>query len=294
MTHPADHGRFPYSPIHARPDFSWPGGRRLAVYVAVNLECFAFGEAEGAALASSNPAPDVLNHAWRDHGNRVGVWRIIELLDELELPCTVLPNSGMYAEAPAVMNAFRTRGGDVAAHGRTNSEKQGAMDEDAERALIEEATRVLAEHEGRRPTGWLGPWISESHLTPDLLAEAGYRYVLDWAHDEQPVWMSTRGGGRILSVPYPQELNDVPHVVGRKGTAPAFADMIADAYTVHLRECTQRPVVMGVALHPYLMGQAHRFESLARALRGLKERATDAVWFTTATAISEHYAGLDL
>src|SRR3546814_13080432 len=98
------------------------------------------------------------------------------------------------------MAAFRRRGDEVVAHGRSNAERQGVLDEAGERALIAEATAVVEREEGRRPQGWLGPWISQSRVTPDLLADAGYRYLLDWCHDDQPVWMATRGGGRILSV----------------------------------------------------------------------------------------------
>lgn len=285
------HDRYAFSAITDRPDFSWPDGRRLAVYLGVNLESFAFGEGEGAVLASPNPAPDVLNHAWRDYGNRVGVWRMIELFDELELPCTVLPNTGMYHDAVPVMEAFRSRGDEIAAHGRTNSEKQSEMSEGAERSMIDAVTSEIEANEGTRPRGWLGPFISESLATPDLLQEAGYEYLLDWAHDEQPVWMDTREG-RILSVPYPQELNDVPQIVGRRAEAPEFARMILDAFDLHLDESHQRPVVMGIALHPYLMGQAHRFPHLRDALRRMVGADEDRVWFTTAGAINDHYRSL--
>ena len=293
MARLAHHDRFPYSAITDRPDFSWPDGKRLAIYLGINLESFAFGSGEGAVLASPNPAPDVLNFAWRDYGNRVGVWRMIQLLDDLGLPCTVLPNTAMYHHASPVMEAFRSRGHEVAAHGRTNSEKQGEMSEDEERSLIEEVTAEIESREGTRPKGWLGPFISESMHTPDLLEEAGYEYVLDWAHDEQPVWMQTRSG-RILAVPYPQELNDVPQIMGRRAEAPEFARMILDAFELHLAECERRPVVMGIAFHPYLMGQAHRFGHLRDVLRRVVDSADDRVWLTTAGDINTRFRGLGL
>lgn len=92
LTH---HNRYPFSPIVDRPDFSWPDGKRLAVYVGVNVEWFAFNEEGGAVLASSNPTPDVLNYAWRDYGNRVGIWRMLDLFDELELPVVALVNAAV-------------------------------------------------------------------------------------------------------------------------------------------------------------------------------------------------------
>ncbi|MEM7523685.1 MAG: polysaccharide deacetylase family protein [Pseudomonadota bacterium] len=285
----ANHHRYAFSPITKRPDFDWPDGRRLAVYLGMNLECFAFGEGLGAELAPGGPQPDVLNFAWRDYGNRVGVWRMLELFDDLALPTTALVNSRMYAEAPGVVEAFRARGDEIAGHGRTNAERQGVLDEAGERSLIEEATAEIERQEGRRPRGWLGPWISQSAVTPDLLQEAGYAYLLDWCHDDQPIWMKTRQG-RILAVPYPQELNDIPQIVARRREGADFADMIVDAFDVMLEESRRRPLVMGIALHAYLMGHPHRLKHLARALRTIKDRANERVWFTTAGAISDHFA----
>ena len=207
-----------------RRDWAWPNGAKLAVYLGVNLEHFAFGEGLGAELArAGGPQPDVLNYAWRDYGNRVGAWRLLELLDALRLPATVLLNSAMYDYAPELVAAHRARGDEMAGHGRTNSERQSVLDEAAERALIAESTAAIARHEGTAPRGWLSPWIAESRATPDLLAEAGYTYTLNWCMDDQPVWMATRGGGRLLAVPYPQEANDIPAIVARKDGAEQFA-----------------------------------------------------------------------
>jgi hypothetical protein len=118
------------------------------------------------------------------------------------------------------------------------------------------------------------------------LQEAGYRYLLDWCHDDQPVWMKTRRG-RILSVPYPQELNDIPQIVARKREGAEFADMIVDAFEVMHKECARRPLVMGIALHPYIVGWPHRFKHLARALTHISRRADDRVWFTTSSQIAD-------
>ncbi|MFO1038087.1 MAG: polysaccharide deacetylase family protein [Geminicoccaceae bacterium] len=283
------HGRYDYLPITARPDFSWPGGRRLAFYIGLNLEHFAFGEGLGAELAPGGPPPDVLNHAWRDYGNRVGAWRMLELLDELRLSATVLVNTAMYDYAPALVEAHRARGDEVAAHGRTNSERQGVLDESAERRLIQEVTDEIARQEGAAPAGWLGPWISQSRVTPDLLQEAGYRYLLDWCMDDQPVWMRTRGG-RILSVPYAQELNDIPAIVARKVSGRDFADMIVDQTDEMLQQCEAQPLVLSVALHPYLVGQPHRLRPLRKALKHVLSAGGAKLWTTTAGAIATFFA----
>lgn len=283
------HGRYDYSPIVGRPDYTWPGGRRLAVYIAVNLEHFSFGEGLGAELAPGGPQPDVLNFAWRDYGNRVGAWRLLEIADRFELPLSVLLNSAMYDYAPELVAAHRARGDEIVGHGVTNAVRQGILPEVEERALIVEATETIARHEGRSPRGWLGPWISESRVTPDLLQEAGYSYLLDWCMDDQPVWMRTRSG-RILSIPYPQELNDIPMIVGRKIEGRMFADMIVDTLDEMLHQSARQPLVMGIALHPYIVGQPHRLRHLRRALSSVAARP--GVWLTTAGGIADYCAKL--
>jgi allantoinase len=285
------HDRYPYSPINERPVYDWPGGKRLAVYIGLNLEWFSFGEGLGAELAPGGPQPDVLNYSWRDYGNRVGVFRLADLFAELKLPVSVLVNANMYEHAPQAVAAFGKRDVEIVGHGRTNSERQGTMSENEERQLIAETAAAIEKHERKRPQGWLGPWISQSPLTPDLLQEAGYTYLLDWCHDDQPVWMRTRSG-RILSVPYPQELNDIPQIVARKREGDEFADMIIDAFEVMRAECTKRPLVMGIALHPYIVGWPHRFRHLARALKHITSHADERVWLTTAGDIAAHAAAL--
>jgi len=279
------HGRYPYSPIIERRRYDWPHGKRLAVYIGLNLEWFAFGEGLGAELAPGGPAPDVLNYAWRDYGNRVGAFRLADLFGELNLPISLLVNSQMAEHAPHAIRAFANA--EIVGHGRTNSERQGTLSEAQERALIAETTAALKNFSGVTPCGWLGPWISQSPLTPDLLQEAGYTYLLDWCHDDQPTWMTTRKG-RILSVPYPQELNDITQIVARKREGADFADMIIDAFEVLSAECDKRPLVMGIALHAYIVGQPHRFKHLARALKHLARKADEKIWFTTAGAIAAH------
>ncbi len=289
MSPSRSHGRYPYSPISARPAYDWPGGERLAVYLALNLEWFSFGEGLGAELAPGGPQPDVLNYAWRDYGNRVGVFRLADLFAELGLPVSLLVNAAMVEEAPQAIAAFRDA--EIVGHGRSNSERQGTLPEAGERALIAETTAALERYSGRRPRGWLGPWISQSAVTPDLLQEEGYAYLLDWCHDDQPVWMKTRKG-KILSVPYPQEVNDIPQIVARKREGADFADMIVDAFEVMRAESDKRPLVMGIALHAYIVGWPHRFKHLARALKQIAGKPDGKVWFTTAGAIAEHAASL--
>ncbi len=287
-----DHGRYAYAPWPDRARYAWPGGALLAVHLGVNLEHFAFGEGLGAELAPGGPQPDVLNYAWRDYGNRVGAWRLIELLDALALPATVLLNSAIYDYAPQLVAAHRARGDEIAGHGRTNSERQSVLEEGPERALIGESTAAIARHEGMAPRGWLSPWIAESRATPDLLAEAGYRYTLNWCMDDQPVWMRTEAG-RLLAIPYPQEVNDIPSVVARKDGAEQFAAMVLADFEERLEQVARDgiPQVMGIALHPYIIGQPYRLRALRGALSAIAARRGE-VWITTAGAIFDHVAAL--
>ena len=288
------HGRYPYRAITARPRFEWPGGRTLAVYIGLNLEHFAFGEGLGGELAPGGPAPDVLNYAWRDYGNRVGVWRMLELFAEYGFPVSLLVNSSIYDYCPEVVTAFRERGDEVVAHGRTNSERQGVLPEAEELALIAETTDIITKHEGAKPRGWLGPWISQSHYTPDLLREHGYDYLLDWCHDDQPTWFQTRAG-RILSVPYPQEINDIPAVMVRRASATEFGDMIIDNFDEMRRQSRDQPLVMGIALHAYIMGQPFRLKHLRRALAHLAGVAAKdgQVWLCRSGDIATAFAELE-
>ena len=279
------HGRYAYSPIVARPAGRWPGGKGLAVYIALNLEHYAWGEGLVEDLVPGIPKPDVLNNSWREYGNRVGAWRLLELLQSLALPVTLLVNSELYDACPQLVAAFRAQGAEVASHGRTNSEHQAGLDEAAEHALIAEVTKTIARHEGRPPAGWLSPWIAETERTPDLLQEAGYRYLLDWCSDDQPVWMRTRSG-RILALPYPQELNDSAAIIGRHVGAREFADMIVDQFDEMVEQSTRTPLVMGIALHAMIAGQPFRLRALRSALRHIAERR-ERCWLTTAGAIAE-------
>lgn len=284
----AHHHRYAYSAIGDRPDFRWPGERRLAFYVALNVEHYAFGEGLREELVPGSAHPDVLNYAWLDYGNRVGVWRIKEVLDQLAIPVTLLVNSEVYDHCPSVIRAFSREGHEIAAHGRTNSERPGELDEAEERALIHHVSDVIRQREGRAPAGWLGPWLSESVRTPDLLQEAGYRYLLDWCCDDQPVHFSTRSGP-IVSVPYAQELNDSSTIIGRQASARDFADMIVDQFDEMLRQSDGQSLVMSIALHTSIVGQPFRLVHLRRALEHIAAQR-DRLWMTRAGSIAEHFA----
>jgi peptidoglycan/xylan/chitin deacetylase (PgdA/CDA1 family) len=281
-----DHGRYEYSAITARPDYSWPGRRRLAVYLGFNIEHFDFGAGLGAALGPKSPEPDVLNYAWRDYGNRVGVWRCLQLFNDLKLPAAAIINTALYDYCPDVVAACVKRGDELVGHGHTNSERQSELSEVDERSLLLSCKEKILKTSKQRVSGWLSPWISESPVTPDLLAETGYRYTLNWCHDDQPVKFTTRSGKALWSIPYPQELNDIPMIVARQMDGRDFADMIVDNFDEMLRQSKEQPLVMGIALHPYLVGQPYRLRHLRRALKHLAG-ARKKAWWTTPGRICE-------
>jgi len=288
-----DHGRFAYRPITRRPDYRWPNGAGLAVYLGFNIEHFAFGEGLGAMIGPPSPQPDVLNYSWREYGNRVGAWRCLELCEQLGLPAAALISTALYDHCPELVAAFVARGDELVGHGHSNAERQGALDEAGERELLQLCSERMHLRSGVTPGGWLSPWISESKLTPDLLAETGYRYTLNWCHDDQPVRMRTRDGRGLWSIPYPQELNDIPMIVGRQLDGKDFAQMIVDNADEMLVQSRTQPLVMGIALHPYLVGQPYRLRHLRRALQHLvAARDRGEIWFTTPGAICQHMEGL--
>jgi allantoinase len=282
------HNRFAYSPIVDRPAFAWPDGKRLGVYFALGLEHFSYGSGLGLSYSPGLNHPNTYNWAWREYGNRVGGWRLIELFDEFQLPMTVLLNSACYDHCPQLVAAHRTRGDEIVAHGRTNSEHQNGMAVEAERNLIGEVTEAIRRHESRAPEGWMSPGANPSANTEDLLAEAGFRYTLDWPMDDQPVWMQTKGGP-LLSVPYPHEVNDVPMVVLHDGTASAFADMAIDNFDEMLRQSQHQTLLYGITIHTFIIGQPFRIRQFRRVLEHMAA-ARDKIWFTTAGRAAAQFA----
>jgi allantoinase len=286
------HDRYDYSPIIERPQFSWPGGRRLAFYVALNVEHFSFEGGLGHTPTVLGPSPDPRNFGWREYGLRVGIWRIFDLMEELHLPLCHLLNSTICETHPQIIDRIRKRGDDVVGHGRTNSERQADLDEAGEKAIIDEATKILSDVFRKPPKGWMGPWISETLRTPDLLKEAGYLYLMDWPADDQPFWMRTRSGP-LLSVPYPIEINDSPTMLTRMQPATDFTQMIADQFETMLQLSERQPLVCGVSLHTFVVGQPFRLAQLRRALTDvLQHPKMDRVWITTPTQIADYAASL--
>ena len=286
------HGRYDYSPIIERPDYDWPEGKRLAVYIGLNIEHFSFGEGLGHTPTNPGVQPDVRNYAWRDYGLRVGIWRVFNLLDELGLPACHLMNTAVYDYAPQIPAYIRKRGDEFIGHGITNSEQQGEYAESEEKVLIKNATSTFKKHEGKVPAGGMGPWISESHYTPDLLKEAGYQFIMDWSCDDQPVWMRTRSG-KLLMIPYHIEINDSPAQLSRRHTADDFTGMVTGHFDEQISQCEKQPLVFSLALHTFVVGQPYRLAGLRDILTHMvNHKEANKIWFTRPGDIYKHISAL--
>jgi hypothetical protein len=282
--------RFPYSAITNRPDFTWPGGKRMAVYTALCVEHFSYGTGGGLPYSPGMNHPNSYNWGWREYGNRVGGWRLLELYDEYKLPMSILLNTGCYEHCPDLIQAFVARGDEIVAHGHTNSEHPNHLTIEEERDMIKEVTEAIKKHGGEQPKGWMSPGAHPSAVTEDLLAEFGYQYTLDWPIDDQPTWMTTKNGP-LLSVPYPHEVNDVPMIVLHDGTSSAFADMCIDNVAEMLEQSKRQTLACGITIHTFIVGQPFRIRQFRRVLDFLNQNSND-IWFATAGEIADHYARL--
>ena len=250
------------------------------------------GEGLGHTPTAPGPQPDVRNFGWRDYGLRVGIWRIFDMMDELQLPMCHLLNASVCEDMPQIIARIKQRGDEVVGHGYTNSERQSDMDADAEARMIAHATKTLTESCGQRPAGWMGPWISETPVTPDLLQEHGYNYLMDWPADDQPFWMNTRNG-RLLSIPYPIEVNDTPTMLSRMQPATDFHQMILDQFTEMLRLSDRQSLVFGISMHTFCTGQPFRLAQVRSALEIIKKHpGFSKVWVTTPGQIATFASGL--
>ncbi|MCY3609776.1 MAG: polysaccharide deacetylase family protein [Acidimicrobiaceae bacterium] len=282
--------RVRYLPITDRPRIRWPNDARVALWIAPNVEHYEFLPPRDPQRNTwtRSPHPDVQGYGYRDYGNRVGFWRMAEVLDRFGVVATASTNLAVFDHYPEVGAAMVERGWEIMSHGIYNTRYISSIDETAERAFYIECIEALRSHTGQQLRGMLGPAVSNTVLTPDLMAEAGLIYHADWFHDDQPVPLATRSGQRLVSVPYSMELNDVPVFTQHFDTSE-FVAMAKAQLDVLRREADDDAGgrVMCVALHPYLMGMPHRVDGLAAMLDYLMSH--DDVWQTTASQIAQHF-----
>jgi peptidoglycan/xylan/chitin deacetylase (PgdA/CDA1 family) len=265
---------------------SWPGGKRLAVYVAVGIEDYVVGRGVTEDILPGVPAPDLLNASWRAYGLRVGGPRLLDRLHELGVPITVLLNTAVYESARPLIEQGRRLDAELVAHGEFNSDSLEGMSRSEEKAYLQKVAERIEREEGRPPLGWSSPWLTHTPHTLDLLAECGYRYLLGLRFDDQPVWLET-ARGPLLTIPYSVEINDSSAMVGRAVSAEEFADRIVDEFDEQLAASADTPLVMSIILHSFISGVPFRLHRVARAIERLTEQS-DAVWFARPRDIYGH------
>jgi peptidoglycan/xylan/chitin deacetylase (PgdA/CDA1 family) len=263
--------RLDYSPISQRKKLTLSGGARLALWVIVNVEEWDINETMPRTVltppAGGSPLPDIPNWAWHEYGNRVGFWRMLEVFDDLRVPAVLAINGSAIARYGAIVEAAKQRSWEFIGHGFSQKNMQKIADEAADIARTSAAIREVT---GRNPRGWLGPGLTETWDTPDLLAEAGYDYVCDWVLDDQPVRLKTRGGGSIVNLPYTQECNDVAMMLIQHHKASEYRDRAIDQFEQLYRDARESARVMALVVHPYIMGAPHRLKYFRDALAHIK------------------------
>lgn len=271
------HDRYDYTPITARTLTPWPGGKKLAIYIAIGIEDYSFGDGHTENLLDGVPAPDLVNASWRDYGNRVGAFRLLRRLEGFGIPPTILLNTAVYDSAPELVAEARRLNAEVVGHGISNSDSLEGLNAAQERSYLDAVADRIRHEEGTPPLGWSSPWLSHTENTLDLLAESGYRYVMDLRMDDQPIWLNTNGAP-LLAMPYALELNDSTSMIGRHVGPTEFADMIIDEFDELLMASQEQPLVMSVVVHSFISGVPFRLKQLTRALQHITAHREE-VWF---------------
>jgi peptidoglycan/xylan/chitin deacetylase (PgdA/CDA1 family) len=230
--------------------------------------------------AGGSPTPDIPNWAWHEYGNRVGFWRILKVFDEFKIPGVLAINGSALAAYPPIVEAAMARNWEFMGHGFTQRNMQKVENE---REDIRKTADVIAKATGKRPRGWLGPGLTETWKTLDLLQRAGVEYVCDWVNDDLPYRMKNG----IYSIPYSIELNDMPLFTNPSISIDDFEKRIRDTFDVLYAEGDKGGRVMGIALHPFLTGVPHRIRYLDRALSYIA--AHDKVWLATGSEIIDAF-----
>lgn len=227
--------------------------------------------------------PDVPAWSLREYGARVGVWRIMEVLERHKIPGTVALNADVCDMYPEVVRAVLGLGWELMGHGITNTQR---LTEDGAETVVAQTMDRIERATGRRPSGWLSPGLQETWATLDQLTDAGAEYVADWVIDDQPVRMRVRDK-ELIALPYSSDVNDKPAFEQMHYTPDEFEAIVRRQFDVLYEEGATSGRVMAIALHPYLIGYPYRIGSLDRALAYM--RSHDRVWFATGREIVDSF-----
>ncbi|TDR88880.1 polysaccharide deacetylase [Enterovirga rhinocerotis] len=288
--------RLAYTPTIDRPALSLPGDKAVVVWPVVNVENWLIENPmprqvlvapTGAALQ-----PDVANWAWHEYGMRVGFWRILEAFRSRGIRPTLSVNGSVCLDYPRVAAAARDEGWEFMGHGFVQVPTHKVADQGE---MIARTVGTIADFTGRPPTGWLGPGLTETAETPDLLAANGIRWIADWVVDDLPCRLQT-ASGTVLTMPYSVELNDIPAIMIQHHRAAEFAERALAQLDRLAREAKgDGPMagakVMSFAIHPYISGVPHRIDMLEGLLDALLAR--DDILFWQGQDIHDWYLGTD-
>jgi allantoinase len=254
--------RVPFSAIVDRPPLKLPGGAKVVVWTIVNLEVWDIAKpmARQVLPAPTGVAllPDVPNWSWHEYGMRVGFWRFKQLYDRLGIRPTLSINARVCIDYPRVAQACKDAGWEFMGH----SFEQGPIHkEEDQQAMIARSLDTLEKFTGKRPVGWLGPGLTQTYETPELLAAAGIQYIGDWVYDDEPTTISTKNGP-LVTLPYTVENNDIPVMAVQHHEADYFTRKCLDTFDRYYEEGAERPKIMAIAIHPYISGQPFRIKYL--------------------------------
>ena len=280
-------GHYDYAPYAGRPRITWPNGARIAVWLAPNIEHYELDPPPNPRRAPwPRPLPDILGYAHRDFGNRVGFWRMADVMARHGVRGSVSLNTAVCDHYPEIIERCCELGWELFSHGTYNTRYFYGMSEDQQRAVIQENRATILRASGQHLDGWLTPALSNDETTQHILAEEGILYTLDMLHDDQPMPLKTRAGS-LISIPYSLEVNDVP-LLHLRHTSPAQYARICKAQFDQLyAEGAESGTVMCMPLHPYLIGQPHRIGALDEVLAHITGH--DGVWLATGREIARWF-----
>lgn len=286
-----DHDHYEWSPLNAsRPKLAWAGNARVALCVVVSLGHAEWKQPEESYQVPNfaggygwGPFPDVTAWSHREYGHRVGVFRVLDVLEKHGIPPTIAIDALTAEHYPFLVRHCVGRHGEIIAHGVSATRMiTSRMSEAEEREYIGASVDRLAQATGKAPIGWLGPESGESARTPQLLAEAGIRYVCDWANDEQPYRMNVPRG-ELFALPVSLPLDDVNALWERHIDVDRYREMITESFDRLYADGAENPRVLVLTLHPFLIGQPFRIGALDAALEHIAKR--EGVWRATGSQI---------
>src|SRR5262245_3221932 len=278
----------PYLPLPGRPRIVWPEDARVALWIAPNVEFYELLPPDNPLFTAWSRVPvppDVLGYGYRDFGNRVGFWRMLDVLDRHHVRATVSLNVAVLERLPEIAAAMAERDWAFMGHGLYNTRFLYGMSREEERALYRDMRERVRRTTDRDLHGMFGPHASLSPHTIDLLAEEGFTYAADWLLDDQPFPIAT-ASGPLVGVPYTFEINDGPLYLGSYAD-DEFLQRCRDQFDVLYEEGRESGRVMCIAMHPFLLGQPHRVEYLDEALSYVLGH--DGVWQATGDEIAAWY-----